>query len=69
MIAGKIISIKKKIYKKSTIPNGIYTGFMSGNSITIIFNNETYKIESSFAIRGINVKVVVTIENENITFN
>lgn len=68
-MSNKILSIKEKVPTITKLPNGIYTGVWGGYIIDVIFNNKSYELTTEDGVRGIGIKVIVTIEDGIATFN
>lgn len=65
---GKILSITEAIPQPTTLPNGIYNGTWGAYVITIRYKDKTYEARTEEGVRGIGIKVVVTISDESMTF-
>ena len=63
----KILSIKQKSLTDATLPNGKYFGEWKGNKIKVKHKDQDFqlKVEDKAVLK---VKVVVTIEHANGTF-
>lgn len=68
-MSNKILSIKEKVPTITTLPNGIYTGVWGGYIIDVRFNDKSYELTTEDGVRGIGIKVIVTIEDGVATFN
>lgn len=65
---GKILSIKKKVPQDCTLPDGIYNGIWGGYVIEVHYNGDTYELKTEEGVRGVNIKVIVTVSNGVATF-
>ena len=65
---GKIVSVTEKIPQPTTLPDGIYGGVWGGYIIEVQFNNKTYHLATEEGVRGIGIKVIVTIDGDDKTF-
>jgi len=65
----KIISIKEKVPRVTTLPNGTYMGVWGGYVIEVNFNGKTYELETEEGVKGFGIKVVVIINDNVATFN
>jgi hypothetical protein len=64
----KIKSITLKVPKETTLPNGIYTGIWGGYVIELNYNQKTYELITEEGVKGIGIKVIVTIKDDVATF-
>jgi len=60
----KILQITEKIPQSSSLPDGIYQGIWSGYIIELKYNNKSYELKTETGVRGIGIKVIVTIKGE-----
>lgn len=65
---GKILSISEKRPVETSLPDGVYTGTWGGSVIDIYYNNRFYELKTDHGVRGINIKVIVTIKDGVGTF-
>lgn len=65
---NKILSITKQEPREVTLPDGGYLGVWSSNVITLQHEGNTYELKTEHGVRGIGIKVVVTISNGVATF-
>ena len=67
---GKILKIieKKVEVEEATLPDGIYIGTWGGNVINVRHDNKEFELETEEGVRGIGYKVVVTIKNNEFSF-
>lgn len=65
---SKILSISKKVPKEVILPDGYYQGTWGGYCITVRYNGSEYELKTEEGVRGIGIKVVVTIQNGEASF-
>lgn len=65
---GKIIDIQQKILVKATLPDGIYVGTQGGSEIELYYSGTYYLLTTDVGVRGINLKVIVTIKDGIATY-
>jgi hypothetical protein len=68
IMSNKIIEIREKVPKETTLPDGKYIGTWGGYIIDVRYNDKTYELKTEQGVRGVNIRVVVTIENGEATF-
>ena len=66
---NKVKSITEKVPQVTTLPDGLYDGLWSGYVIEVSYNGKKYDLTTEEGVRGINIKVVVQIENGVATFD
>jgi len=66
---NKILSITRKIPKETSLPDGFYNGVWGGYVIDITSNGIQYELATEVGVKGMNIKVVVLIENGVATFD
>jgi hypothetical protein len=66
---GKITKITVKVPQEVTLPDGIYSGTWGGYVIDIKFNGKNYELTTEEGVRGIDIKVVVTIKDGVATYS
>ncbi len=64
----KITKITEKLPKEVTLEDGLYFGVWGGYIIQLEYKNKTYELTTEEGIRGMGIKVVVTIKNGVATF-
>lgn len=64
----KILEIKEKVPVATTLPDGNYSGIWGGYVIEINFQGKTYQLTTEEGVRGIGIKVVVSIKDGKGTF-
>jgi hypothetical protein len=67
-MSNKILKITKKLPQITTLPNGSYAGTWSGNIIKIQFQQTLFELTTEEGVRGINIKVIVTVLDDVATF-
>jgi hypothetical protein len=65
----KILQITEKVPQTATLPDGLYTGIWGGYNIEVNYNGKIYSLTTEEGVRGIGIKVIVTIENGQATFS
>lgn len=65
----KILKITEKIPQPATLPDGIYTGTWGGYNIELNYNGKVYSLTTEEGVRGVGIKVIVTIQNGEATFS
>ena len=65
---NKITSITEKIPQVTTLPDGIYNATWGGYIIELHFKDKVYELTTEEGVRGISIKVVVTIKDGIATF-
>ena len=53
-----------KIIHPSDLPDGTYSGKLSGYNVEVVIGEDVYNISVMEGIRGINIPCKVTIEND-----
>ena len=66
---NKIKSIKEKVPRVSTLPDGYYYGTWGGYVIEVHYKGKTFELETEEGVRGAGFKVVVQVENGVATFD
>lgn len=66
---SKILEIREKVPKVTTLPDGLYNGTWGGYVIELTYLGKTYELTTEEGVRGMNIKVVVTIKDGVATFN
>lgn len=64
----RITKITEKVPKDVVLSDGKYMGTWGGYVIEVRYNGKTYELTTEEGIRGIGVKVVVTVANGVATF-
>lgn len=54
------------VKKEKKLPNGHYTGKISGYVITTTCNGETYELHCNYGVRGINIPISFKINGDTI---
>lgn len=65
----EITSIKEKIPKETTLPDGFYNGIWGGYNIELKYKEKEYILTTKIGVKGIGYKVIVEIKNGVATFN
>lgn len=60
---GKITKITIQVPKESTLPDGLYTGVWGGYIIVVNYDGKNYELTTEEGVRGIGIKVVVTVKD------
>ncbi len=66
---NKVKSITEKVPQVTTLPDGLYDGVWGGYIIEMLYNGKKYDLTTEEGVRGINIKVVVQVENGVATFD
>jgi hypothetical protein len=66
---GKILEIKEKVPTITTLPDGLYNGTWGGYVIEVHYKGKTYELTTEDGVKGMGIKVVVTIKNGVATFD
>ena len=66
-MVNKIIKITKVI-PETKLPNGVFKGLWGGNIIIVEYNLESYELETEIIVKGINIEVIVTVNDNSLTF-
>jgi len=64
----KITAIKEILPQDSTIPDGLYIGDWGGYKITVNYLNKKYELSTEEGVKGIGIKVVVTVKDSIASF-
>lgn len=64
-----IIKTITEIIPHTTLPDGYYNGLWSGYVIEVKFNGKIYELTTEVGVKGINIKVIIEIENGVATFD
>lgn len=64
-----ITSITEKVPQTTTLPDGIYQGIWGGYEIDLKYNDKHYILVTEEGVKGINIKVVVTVNGGRVTFD
>lgn len=67
-MSNKILSIREKVPQVATLPNGSYFGTWGGYGIEIRYKDKTYELTTEEGVRGMGIKVVVTVKDGVATF-
>lgn len=67
-MSNKILSITEKVPQAAMLPDGLYNGTWGGYVITIHYNDKVYECKTEEGVRGIGIKVVVTVQDGLATF-
>jgi len=67
-MGNKILSIKERVPKVTTLPDGTYTGTWGGYCIDVRYKDKSYELTTEEGVRGMGFKVVVTIKDGVATF-
>lgn len=65
---NEIISIREKVPQITTLPDGLYVSTWGGHIIELEYRGKIYELETKEGVKGINVTVVVSIEDGIATF-
>ena len=68
IMENKVISIKVKVPKETTLPDGYYKGSWCGSCITMTYNQRQYELVTEEGIRG-RCDVVIEVKDGNVTFD
>ena len=68
-MSNKILSIKEKVPTITTLPDGLYNGTWGGYVIEVHYKGKTYELTTEDGVKGMGIKVVVTIKNGVATFD
>jgi hypothetical protein len=66
---NKIKSITIKQSKTLTLADGLYKGKWGGYVIELEHKNVTYELATEIGVKGINIPVVVVVNNGEVTFS
>lgn len=66
---GKILKITEKVPKVTILPDGLYNGTWGGYGIELTYQGKTYELTTEEGVRGVGIKVVVTIKDGVATFD
>jgi len=67
-MSNEILSITEKRPVETTLPDGVYFGIWGGYVIELNYNQKTYELTTKEGVRGIDIKVIVTIKDGKVTF-
>ena len=67
-MSNKIKAIREKVPQISTLPDGNYMGTWGGYVIEVKYQDRWYELETEEGVRGVGLKVVVTIKDGVATF-
>ena len=65
---NKIKSIREKVPQIATLPDGLYVGTWGGHIIELEYRCKIYELETEDGVKGINITVMVQIEDGIPTF-
>ena len=65
---NKVKSIKEKVPRIATLPDGYYSGKWGGYIIELIHNGKSYELETEQGVKGIGINVFVEIKDGVATF-
>lgn len=65
---SKILEIREKVPKITTLPDGSYSGTWGGYMIEVHYKGKTYELKTEEGVRCMGFKVVVTIKDGVATF-
>jgi hypothetical protein len=65
---GKILEIKEKVPRVTTLPDGNYKGVWGGYVIEVYHDRKTYELTTDEGVRGMGFNVVVCIKDGVGTF-
>lgn len=66
---NKVKTITEKVPQIVTLPDGLYNGIWSGYIIDVKSGGKNYELATEIGVKGINIKVVVQVENGDATFD
>lgn len=66
---SKILEIREKVPQTTTLPDGAYFGTWGGHVIELSYRGKTYELTTEEGVRGMGIKVVVTIKDGVATFD
>lgn len=64
----EITKISIKVPKEAVLPDGIYAGVWGGYVITLNYDKKIYELATKDGVRGMDIKVVVTVKDGIPTF-
>ncbi len=67
-MSNKILLIREKVPQVATLPDGSYQGLWGGYGIEIRYKDKTYELTTEEGVRGMGIKVVVTVKDGVATF-
>lgn len=67
-MSNKILSITEKKPQAATLPDGNYLGTWGGYCITTRVRDKEYELKTEEGVRGVGIKVMVTIKDGEATF-
>lgn len=65
----KILEIREKVPQIAMLPDGAYFGTWGGNIIDVSYKGKNYELTTEEGVRGMGIKVVVTIKDGVATFD
>ncbi|MDA3855233.1 MAG: hypothetical protein PF569_03170 [Candidatus Woesearchaeota archaeon] len=65
---GEITAINLKVPKETTLPDGNYSGTWGGYLIELRYEGKTYELTTKEGVRGMGIRVLVTIKDGVATF-
>lgn len=65
---GKILKIEEDVPQIVALPDGTYTGEWGGYIIKLYHQGKTYNLTTEVGVKGMGIKVVVTITNGVATY-
>lgn len=66
---NKILEIREKAPQTAKLPDGCYFGTWGGYVIELSYQGKTYELTTEEGVKGVGIKVVVTIKDGVVTFN
>ena len=66
---SKILSIEEKIPRPAKLPNGFYLGTWGAYIIEVRYKDKLYQLKTEEGVRGMNIRVVVEINDNSMSFN
>jgi len=60
--------VKAQIISKAIPTDGIYDAVLGGSIIKSTIGNEQWEFYLDGAVRGFNIPVIITVENQNISY-
>jgi len=66
---SKILEVREKVPQIAMLPDGSYFGTWGGNVIDVSYKSKNYELTTEEGVRGIGIKVVVTVKDGVATFN
>ncbi len=62
---SKLNKVKLLTYKKSALPDGSYSGLMSGYTVSFSVNGKMFEAQAEIGVRGLNIPCTVTVTDGN----